>query len=136
MRKKGFTLVELMVVIAIIAILAAIALTAYKGYIKKAQAKELMTLARACIQEAISECSVRGDTGTLTLSDLGACDLGTKTTKYLTDIDLSPTSVSCGADFKVEVTGKPLSDPNVTYKVTCEYDNNNKDIYCTSPVKQ
>jgi len=56
MRKKGFTLIELMVVIAIIAILAAIAVSGYKSYIRKAQAKELLTFARACVQEAMAQC--------------------------------------------------------------------------------
>ena len=70
MRKKGFTLIELMVVIAIIAILAAVALTSYKAYQQKAKAKELITLARACAQEIVAECMVRND---ISWKDLGAC---------------------------------------------------------------
>ena len=56
MRKvqQGFTLIELMIVVAIIGILAAIAIPAYQDYTIRAQVSEGMTLAAAA-KAAVSE---------------------------------------------------------------------------------
>lgn len=56
--QKGFTLIELMIVIAIVGILAAVALPAYQDYTARAQMSEALTLAegqKAAVVEYYSD---------------------------------------------------------------------------------
>lgn len=67
--QQGFTLIELMIVVAIIGILAAIAVPAYQQYTKKAKFSEVVN-ATAAVKTAVEICAQ--DTGGLTNCDSGS----------------------------------------------------------------
>ena len=89
--QKGFTLIELMIVVAIIGILAAVALPAYQDYTKRAKLSEVVLAASAC-RTTISEVY---QTGSLSAVAAGAwgCESASATSKYVASVSTSSEGV-------------------------------------------
>ena len=76
--QKGFTLIELMIVVAIIGILAAIAIPAYQDYTIRAQVSEGMTLAAAA-KAAVAETYLNTGDAPADREEAGMSDTDTDT---------------------------------------------------------
>ena len=80
--QKGFTLIELMIVVAIIGILAAVALPAYQDYTKRAKMSEVILASSAC-RTSITEVYQSNSALSLPTAGNWGCESSTATSKYV-----------------------------------------------------
>lgn len=103
-KQQGFTLIELMIVVAIIAILAAIALPAYQNYVARSQVTAGLADIRGGVT-AFEEYVQRGSGSAVTVSLIG---LKTTTTRC------APIAVTAGSNGSIACTlvGNPSVSGN------------------------
>lgn len=113
--QQGFTLIELMIVVAIIGILAAVALPAYQDYTKRAKMSEVILAASAC-RTSITEVYQSGNASNAPGANGWGCEAGagtsnpSVTTKYVS-------AITTDADGIITVTAQGFNDTQIDGKV-------------------
>ncbi|MEY4713546.1 MAG: hypothetical protein RIS88_2996 [Pseudomonadota bacterium] len=104
--QQGFTLIELMIVVAIIGVLAAVALPAYQDYTKRAKMTEVVLAASAC-RSAISE--VFPNVSALPAANNWGCESATALSKHVAKIETTGTG-------EIQVQAQGFGDSTIDQK--------------------
>ncbi|MFT3778601.1 MAG: pilin [Ottowia sp.] len=116
--QKGFTLIELMIVVAIIGILAAVALPAYQDYTTRSKVSEVLLMASPAKLAVSETASSLGSLGAVTAANSGYTFPGA--TQYVSGITITDaTGVVTATSTVPNATGDLLLTPT-------EIQNNNQ----------
>ncbi|HEZ4509824.1 TPA: pilin [Neisseria meningitidis] len=109
--QKGFTLIELMIVIAIVGILAAVALPAYQDYTARAQVSEAILLAEGQ-KSAVTEYYLNHGEWPANNSSAGVATSSEIKGKYVKEVEVKNgvvTATMASSNVNNEIKGKKLS---------------------------
>lgn len=122
--KKGFTLVELIVVLVILAILAALLIPALTGYIDKANKEKVVAETRMVVMAAQTEGSEAYNTLTASGKTPTAADIATEVGKNGDELlNLAEVSGNFDITYNDDASVKAVAYTNAGY--TCVYANKN-----------